>query len=93
MVRLWALEEEAEEEEEEEETASGVDGLDFDDLSNFVFDDDEDEDDDDDAAAASADERAATAAIRAAVMGTRMRPLGSGGLTQTIIRRWKNTDG
>ncbi len=92
MVRLWALEEEKEEE-EEEEAANGVDGLDFEDLSSFVFDDDEEEDDDDDAAAASADERAATAAIRAAVMGTRMRPLGSGELAQTIIGRWKNTDG
>ena len=91
MVRLWALEAEAEEDdwEKEEEAASGVDGLDFDDLSSFVFDDDDDEEDDD-AAAASADERAATAAISAAVMGTRMRPLGSAGhngQTQTIIRR------
>ena len=74
---LWPLEEEDEEDNDEEEeeavAASGVCGLDFaPDLSSLVLDSAEEA-----AAEASADERAATAAISAAVMGTRMRPLGS----------------
>ncbi len=75
---LWPLAEEDEDEDEDEEetevNASSVCELDLaPDLSSLVLDSADAEE----AAEASADERAATAAISAAVMGTRMRPLGS----------------